>query len=250
MKPRVIVGVDGSAGSTAAVRWAAAEARRRDADLRVVTAYHQQSAADEERAAILHDAVTQARSIAPELDVRCLARPGYAVPVLVQASVEALLLVVGTRGSAGLPGRPAGSVSSQVALHARPPVVVVRGRIIALEGSVVVGVDDGPGAAAVLAQAFEVAALHVAPLLAVTAGRAPKEGDDNLLAPWLRKYPKVTAERRVVDGHPDRVLVELSRQARLVVVGSRGHGFEGKLLGAVGDRLLQRADCPVLIARR
>lgn len=50
-------------------------------------------------------------------------------------------------------------------------------------------------------------------------------------------------------GRPDKVLEHRSRQARLVAVGPRRHGYEGVLLGPVGTRLVERADCPVLIAR-
>jgi nucleotide-binding universal stress UspA family protein len=273
IKTRIVVGVDGSAGSAAAVRWAAAEARLRTAELRVLTAYHRQHpgrhftaggqarpAVDEETSAVVHAAVTQARSVAPDVEVRGVALPGYAVPVLLHAAEQATLLVVGDRGKAGVPGLPFGSVGSQVATHARGSVVVVRGRSGAYAGPVVVGVDDGT-AGTVIDRAFEEAALHGAALLAVTAqtgvrtaagstAEAVLGGDvDSQLDPWREKYPEVPAEREIVAGRPDKVLIQRSGQAQLVVVGPRRHGFEGVLLGAVGTRLLQRADCPVLIAR-
>lgn len=269
IKSRIVVGVDGSAGSTAAVRWAAVEAQRREAELRVLTSYHRQhpegrqarAVPDEETAAIMHDAVTLARSVAPGVEVRCVALPGYAVPVLVHAAEEAVLLVVGTRNRGGLPGQPFGSVSSQVATQARASVVVVRGAPGAGDGPVVVGVADGSAASTVLGRAFEEAALHRAGLLAVTAqGSGRRAGPsvaeaalgadlDSELDPWREKYRDVPVEREIVAGDPGKLLVERSQRARLVVVGPRRHGFEGRMLGAVGTRLLQRAACPVLIAR-
>jgi len=271
---RIVVGVDGSAGSTAAVRWAAAEARLRKAELRLLTAYHRhhpgrdpatgvraRPAADEETASVVQAAVTQARAVAPDVEVSCLALPGYAVPVLLHAAEEAALLVVGDRGKGRFPGLPFGSVSSQVATHARGSVVVVRGRSGVQTGPVVVGVDDGPAASSIIGRAFEEASLHGAALVAVTAranGGRPAGSSaeavlgadlDSRLDPWRERYPEVQADREVVAGRADQVLVQHSRQARLVVVGPRGHGFEGLLLGAVGTRLLQRGDCPVLIAR-
>ena len=273
IKTRIVVGVDGSDGSVAAVRWAAAEARLRKAELRVLTAYHWQHpgqrittagpvrpGAGEKTAAVLHKAVLQARSVAPDVEVRGVALPGYAVPVLLHAAADAALLVVGDRGKGGFPGLPFGSVGSQVATHARGSVVVVRGRPGAVAGPVVVGVDDGV-AGTIIGCAFEEAALRGAALLAVTAQtgvRTPAASTaeavlgsdlDSQLDPWREKYPEVTAEREVVAGRPDKVLLQRSGQAQLVVVGPRGHGFAGVLLGSVGTRLLQRADCPVLIAR-
>lgn len=277
MKTRIVVGVDGSAGSTAAVRWAAAEAQRRKVELRVLTAYQRQHpglhftagprtqrVAEQEANAVVHAAVTEARSIAPDVEVRAVALAGYAVPVLLHAAEEAALLVVGCRGEGGIPGMPSGSVSSQVATHAKASVVVVRGRRGADTGPVVVGIDESSTAAPVIGHAFEAAALRSAPVVAITvqtngrspAGSAQHTAEEVLgtdlnsqLGPWREKYPEVPAEREVLNGRPEKVLVQRSRQAQLIVVGPRRHGFEGVLLGSVGSRLVERADCPVLIAR-
>ena len=259
LKVRIVVGADGSPGSTLAVRWAAAEARLREAELRVFTAYHRRDPGrqhDDSASAVVHEAVTQARSVAPEIEVRGLAMPGYAAPILLHAAEEAALLVVGDRRRGSLPGQPLGSVGSQVATHARASVVVVRGRPGCDDGPVVVGVDDGPAASTTIGRAFEEAALRKAPLLAVTAnGRASPAKEalgaeaDPRLDPWREKYPSVQVEREYAAGRPDKVLVQRCQEAQLVVVGPRRHGYEGVMLGAVGSGLLRRAACPVLIAR-
>jgi len=70
------------------------------------------------------------------------------------------------------------------------------------------------------------------------------------LAGWSEKYPDVEVRRRVVRDRPAAELVDLSRTARLVVVGSRGRGgVRGLLLGSVGHALIHHAHCPVLVAR-
>lgn len=264
IKPRIVVGADGSDGGTAAVRWAAAEAALRDADLRVVTAFHRQrsmlrdtsdaqarQAPDDDTAAVLHAAVAAARAAAPGIDVRGLALPGYAAPVLLHAAEVAALLVVGSRGTRRMPGLPSGSVGNQVATQSLGSVVVVRGRTGTEAAPVLVGADDSPACGPVIGRAFGEAVLHRAPLLAITvrAGSGDPTALDDQLTPWQEKYPEVTVEREVLTGSPDRVLAERSGRARLVVVGPRRHGFEGVLLGQVGTRLLHHAGCPVLIAR-
>jgi nucleotide-binding universal stress UspA family protein len=243
-KTRIVVGASGSAASVVAVRWAAAEARLRGADLRVVVTYHRGHAGSAETAGVVHDAVMQARAVAPEVDVTGVALSGYAVPVLLKAAEEAALLVVGERGGGVL----SGAVGSQVATRARCSVVVVRGRADRGSGPVVVCVDDDVAADAVLGRAFEEAALHGTDVLAVTAGQAG-DASDTRLDPWRERYRHVPAQREYVPGKPHKVLIETCRQARLAVVGPRRHGYEGVMLGNVGSRLLHGADCPVLIAR-
>jgi nucleotide-binding universal stress UspA family protein len=274
IKTRIVVGVDGSPGSIAALRWAAAEARRRQTDLRVLTAYHRQISgktfttglpappiADDRRADIVHTAVTHARSVAPDIEVRGVALPGYAAPVLLHAAEEAALLVVGDRRGGGLPGRPTGSVGTQVANHARSSVVVVRGRPDADTGPVVAACDEGPAATTIIGRAFEEAARRGAPLLVISAagGGRPPGGPtaesgadtdiDSQLEVWREKYPEVEVQREVVTGRTDKALIERSRQAQLVVMGPCRHGPEPTLLDPVGVRVLQNADCPVLVAR-
>jgi nucleotide-binding universal stress UspA family protein len=64
------------------------------------------------------------------------------------------------------------------------------------------------------------------------------------------EHPAVAVEIRVIDGHPAPVLVEASKGAELLVVGSRGHGeFVGMLIGSVSEYVAAHAHCPVLVHR-
>jgi nucleotide-binding universal stress UspA family protein len=53
---------------------------------------------------------------------------------------------------------------------------------------------------------------------------------------------------RVQEGHPTKVLLDAARGARMLVLGSRGHGgFAGLLLGSVSSACAERATCPVVV---
>jgi nucleotide-binding universal stress UspA family protein len=71
-----------------------------------------------------------------------------------------------------------------------------------------------------------------------------------VVAPVAEAFPGVALRTRVVEGHPSLALVEASRHADLLVVGSRGHAeFSGLLLGSVSQHCAVHAACPVLIYR-
>jgi nucleotide-binding universal stress UspA family protein len=73
---------------------------------------------------------------------------------------------------------------------------------------------------------------------------------ETALAPVRERHPGVPIETRVANGHPAPVLVEASKGAGLLVVGSRGHGeFAGMLLGSVSEYCATKAHCPVLVHR-
>jgi nucleotide-binding universal stress UspA family protein len=141
-------------------------------------------------------------------------------------------------------------------------------------GVIVAGVDHSAGAKAALRFALEEARLRQAMLRVVHAwqfgytgapgleGLLPavggeledfREGAAAALDETLREVvadAAVTIERRVDQGAPAAVLVEESRGADMLVVGSRGHGgFAQLLLGSVSQQCAQHASCLVVIVR-
>lgn len=141
---RIVVGVDGSAHASVALRWALREARLRNARLEVVLAWQPPMAAlpfgatlslstDEAGldAAARHnldqavdEAVGAMDADAPEI-VRTVV-PGAAAMTLIDIASDADLLVVGSHGRTGLRGLVLGSVAHACVQHAACPVVVVR----------------------------------------------------------------------------------------------------------------------------
>ncbi|MCY7286738.1 MAG: universal stress protein [Cryobacterium sp.] len=68
----------------------------------------------------------------------------------------------------------------------------------------------------------------------------------------VRAFPKVIVDYRVVhSGEPAVSLIEVAREARMLVIGSRGlGGLVGLMLGSVSDRCAGHASCPVLVTRQ
>ena len=141
-RSRIVVGVDGSPGASAALEWACAEARLRDVGVYAVCAYDEPwgiaslgmssaAAVAELRTALAADAegaLDAAQAAAPEgVGVTGEAIQGAAGPALVSASDGSSLLVVGSRGRGGFTSLLLGSVSQYCAAQARGVVVVVRG---------------------------------------------------------------------------------------------------------------------------
>ncbi|HUY64300.1 MAG TPA: universal stress protein [Acidimicrobiales bacterium] len=138
--PRVVVGVDGSESSQAALVWALEEARLRQAVLHVVHAwqypfemaagtYSVPVPAGEMRswAEDVVDRALAAAEVDATVDLRRQVENGPPTSVLHEASRGAELLVVGTRGHGRMTGLFLGSVSQYLVVHAQCPVLVVHG---------------------------------------------------------------------------------------------------------------------------
>ncbi|HSL58065.1 MAG TPA: universal stress protein [Acidimicrobiales bacterium] len=139
---QIVVGVDGSTNSRAALRWALDEAQRRGATVAAVAAWNFptyaytgvavapptaeiEQAAREGLAEAVREEVTAVAGEHPSVEITQVVLEGPPAATLIEASRDAELLVVGSRGLGGFRGLLLGSVSHQVSSHAHCPVVVV-----------------------------------------------------------------------------------------------------------------------------
>jgi nucleotide-binding universal stress UspA family protein len=137
----IVVGIDGSAGAQAALRFAADEASLRRTQLRVVSAWHVPTgvympptymdldldAFRQTASEVAERQVVDVLGAERATTVGVVIHEGTPAEVLIAESRQAELLVVGSRGHGGFAGLLLGSVSQHCAAHAHCPVVVVRG---------------------------------------------------------------------------------------------------------------------------
>jgi nucleotide-binding universal stress UspA family protein len=140
--PGIVVGIDGSHHSTRALEWALKEAALQHAPLTVLTVHSVPASPwsgnpvlmggdSEDREKMLSAAEELTRKVTDQLgesrpdSVTVRAVSGFAAKELIEASRDADLVVVGSRGAGGFAKLMVGSISSQVVEHAHCPVVVV-----------------------------------------------------------------------------------------------------------------------------
>lgn len=278
---RIVVGVDGSRGSRAALSWAVREAELRTTPLDLVHAWSPMrgvtgdSETDLALVARTHgnsmlaSAAGQVRVSAPAVDVATHLVQGRPGPVLLDAAVGAYLLVVGSRGLGGFRGMQLGSVGLHAIAHAPCSVAIVRAPARARR-PVVVGIDGSPASSCVLKVAFEEAELRGSQLLIVSVlyvppaiGNAPDREHtfgalratvydmlQVLMKGMAQQHPKVDVRTSLPKGYPTEVLANASATAQLLVIGAHGTGaFSGMRLGSTSHALAQEAHCPLIVVR-
>lgn len=283
----ILVGIDGSPESDAAIRWAAHEAELRHLPVTLMHVVapalvtwpietlefsYQQWQNDnaqyviEQAQKVLQTAVGD--SARP--DVRVRLRHDGVMTELSAASATASLVVVGSRGLGPLGAAVLGSVSRSLLHHAGCPVVITRAtapRAPDRTSPVLLGIDGSPASDAATAVAFDEAsrrgvdlvALHawsdvgVFPVLGMDWHEYEQQGHELLgerLAGWQERYPDVHVRRRIVCDRAARWLIDEAKQAQLVVVGSRGRGgISGLLLGSVSTAVAESASTPVIVVQ-
>ncbi|MFK4084821.1 universal stress protein [Kribbella sp. NPDC020789] len=284
----IVVGYDGSPSSLGAVRWAAAEAVREHAPLRIAEAFELVLTTRPSPGTVVPldalrttrqkglDAIAETVRLEHHgLNVDTYLGTGPAASELLETAEHARLIVLGSRGLGGWGGLLVGSVAVQVATHAHCPVVVLPHELRSQThnaGTVVVGVDGSKSSAKAIEFAFDqadtlnahVVALHTwtSPFLTYADGASMlafdvkeiKEEARLLVAEAVAgaaaDHPDVSWTTELVNGSAAQALARRSETADLVVVGSRGRGgFTGLLLGSVSQAVLHHAHCPIAIVR-
>lgn len=283
----VLVGVDGSAESDAAVRWAAREASMLGAPVTLmhvigpvivswpagpymatVLECQEDNArqAIEQAKKVLNDCLGQAHGLTVQTEI---CKEGVA-RTFIDASKSAQMVVVGSRGMGALGRVLLGSTSTALLHYGSGPVVVVHGDDQAARDDglpVLVGIDGSPASEVATAHAFEEASRRRVDLIAlhvwIDLGDVPPFGPSweeqeetgrallaERLAGWQERYPDVEVHRRVERAQPAYWLLDEAKRAQLVVVGSHGRGgFTGMLLGSVSSQVAHSATTPVMVVR-
>lgn len=281
MSGRIVVGIDGSEQSGAALEWAVARARLGGERLELVNTYNLVVEMDffgyqgmsgqsidwivDLSKQLLETAAGRVAELAPELECTVSSQAGHPAPVLAAASEGATALVVGRRGMGGALSALLGSVSNRITVEASCPVVVVGEGEHPMSGPVVVGVDGSEFGTNALRFAVAEAALRGTSVRAVAAygvlhpaistdeemvARMHAELDaeaEDTIARALGEAT-VTVEKVAVEGSAAEAILDHSHDAQLIVVGTHGKGLVRRiLLGSVSRAVLNDADRPVAV---
>lgn len=281
MTGRIVVGIDGSEESGAALEWAIARAQLGGEQLELINTYNHVIQMDffgyrglsdgsmewmvQLSQEVLAAAQARVRDLAPGVECSTKSVPGHPSPVLIAASEGAAMVVVGRRGLGGAASALLGSVSNRITVESQCPVVVVGHDGVPSDGPIVVGVDGSEFGAEALRFAIAEAALRRTSVRAVAAYGTvhPAIGADPELVARMRAEldaetedtitegvgdVTVTVERVAAEGPAADAILEHARDAQLVVVGSHGKGLVRRvLLGSVSRAVLNDADRPVAV---
>lgn len=281
MSKPIVVGINGSAGSEAALTWALQRAARLKLAVIAIHAvddrwmspdfeYHE--LIRESGMELLHKAEASASQQAPDVKVEIQLRHGSAGAALREASKQASMVAVGAHDKHWLDGGPLTDRALQIVSASDSPVAVIPLKQGATAGGVVVGVDGSEESTQAVQFAAAEADRGRDELTVVLGFRSPARWVENQLpssglaesiveedrivlaesvAGLGDKYPDLVIHQRLeTDTEPAKALVDLAAEARLLVVGSRGRGvFSRLVLGSTAHAVLLHVPCPTIVTR-
>ncbi|MDQ0756551.1 universal stress protein [Arthrobacter sp. B3I4] len=281
MSKPIVVGINGSTGSEAALTWALERAAQQKSPVLCVHAvddrwmspdfqYHE--LIRDSGMELLEKSKASAANQAPDVDVDVQLRHGSPGSALREASQDASLLVVGGHDKHWLDGGPMTDRALQAVSASDCPVAVIPSARGTGNRGVVVGVDGSEESLQAVAFAAAEADRGGDELTVVLAFRSPArwierqlpssglaesivEEDRIVLAESVAglrdKYPDLVVNQRLeTDTEPAKALVEAAREARLLVIGSRGRGgFSRLVLGSTAHAVLLDVPCPTVVTR-
>ncbi|RZB15311.1 universal stress protein [Streptomyces sp. F001] len=287
MEPVITVGLDGSPESLAAAHWAADEAGRRKATLRLLHAWpllapeptNAPSETDQNYWAkrIVRNARAELQARHPGLSVVGDLVAEDAQDALLQAASESEMIVLGSRGLTPVESYFLGDISMPVVARAERPVVLVRAEkreggpppIPGTPGAVVVALKLHGPCDNLLEFAFGTAAMRGTPLRVIHGQALPVHaytpwGVDHdvtdeiaqdahkqlsqALRPWREKFSGVEVVDVVRLDSPAKAVVRDAEGAGLLIVGRRKHRRPlAPRLGSVAEAAIHHARCPVAV---
>jgi nucleotide-binding universal stress UspA family protein len=235
----VVVGVDGSECAIRAVRWAAREAARRGAPLRIVHAasYLGRRGATDTRSPelararqITGQAFTVARHTEHDLRASTEVTPGDPVDTLLRAAAAGQLVVLGSSTTGAVDEFVRAPVAARLAARSPSPVVVVPRQRTGVPTdrpvAAVLGIGDPEDDEAVAAFAAAAARRAGLPLVLVQTrgeGRTAVSSRLDDLAGWSRREPDLEVRHSVLPRASAGQLVRATCPSSLLVL-SAGHG--------------------------
>lgn len=281
MKKPIVVGINGSAASEAAMAWALERASSQHlpviavhaADERWISPEFQYHDLIRDRGAeLLKTVVADAALKAPDVDVKTQLHYGSPGAILREISPAAAMIVIGSHTRQWPDGGPVTDRALQIVSASDCPVVVVPREFVPGKRGVVVGVDGSEESL----QAVEFAAAEADregdELTAVLAVNRPirwieretsssgldkvvEEEEKVVLAESVAglrmSFPDLAVHQRLEkELDPAQALVKHAASARILVIGSRGRGaFARLILGSTAHAVLVRVPCPTVVTR-
>jgi len=282
MSKEIVVGFDGSSGSSNAVQWAASEAQARGVRLRIVScfsvpiaadgvyglaaadAYEGTKSAEEQNLSALSGQISE---LHPALEIVTESTSGSPGHVLVDRVDADDMIVVGASAHQHAAAFWLGSTPRHLVRHSPCPVVVIRGNADSSRPTrLVVGVDGSPTSEEAVSWAGDEADRLGVNLVLVHAWSYPYTPVDAAssqahdltkidAACLLEAAVESARERfgagvsgRLIETGPVAALLQSTRQGDLLVVGSRGRGaLAASLLGSTVNSVLDESEVPVVV---